>query len=44
MLLQCDEGVADEVGGGFMACIEDEDAVLQEFGLELTRPWPATDG
>ena len=29
MLLQGNEGVADQVGGGFVAGIEDKDAVLQ---------------
>ena len=30
-LLQADEGVADQVGGGFMSCVEQEHAVLQQL-------------
>ena len=27
------QSVTNQVGGGFMACVEDENAVLQQFGL-----------
>jgi hypothetical protein len=37
--LQQDQAVADQVGGGFVAGVEQEDAVLQQLGLaELSPP------
>jgi hypothetical protein len=33
VLLQRNEGVADQVGGGFMSCVQDEDAVSTWSGV-----------